>query len=532
MVVVTSRDALAGLVARHGAHRLDLDLLPPEDAVALLGALIGGRVVTEPGAAAALAGQCAWLPLALRVAAELAATRPTTPLAALVGELADQQRRLELLNAGGDPRTAVRAVFSWSYQHLPPEVRRVFRLLGLHPGTDLDPYAAAALTHTSLDQAHHLLDVLARAHLIQTTGPGGYGMHDLLRAYATQLTHTEDSEAERRAALTRLFDHYLATAAAAMDTLHPAEAYHRPRVSPTGTPTPPMTDPPAAQAWLDAERATLTTVCAHTATHGWPDHTTSLASTLFRYLDVGGHYPDALTIHTHALHVARATGNQAGEAHALISLGFVYQRQGRYQQAAEHHQQSLALSREIGDRVSEAHSLGNLGTDYQRQGRYQQAAEHLQQALALFREIGNRVGEAHLLDHFGLVYFQQGHYRQAVEHHQQALALFREISDRAGEAKALNGLGETHHATGQLREARIQHTAALTLATQIGERREQARSHNGLAHTHHATGELDHAHHHWRHALTLYTDLGVPDADDVHAHLTALDQATDDDKGD
>jgi CheY-like chemotaxis protein len=109
VVVVTSRDSLVGLVARHGARRLDLDLLPPEDAVVLLEALIGARVAAEPGAAAILAGQCARLPLALRVAAELAAARPTTPLAGLVDELADEQRRLELLDADGDPRTAVRA---------------------------------------------------------------------------------------------------------------------------------------------------------------------------------------------------------------------------------------------------------------------------------------------------------------------------------------------------------------------------------------------------------------------------------------
>ncbi|MCA1673826.1 MAG: AfsR family transcriptional regulator, partial [Actinobacteria bacterium] len=257
LVVVTSRDSLAGLVARHGARRLELDLLPAEDAVALLRALIGERVEAEPEAAAALAGQCAWLPLALGVAAELAATRPTVSLAQLVSELADHQRRLELLDAGGDPRTAVRAVFSWSYQHLPVETARAFRLIGLHPGLDLDPYAAAALTDTSRDHAQHLLDLLARAHLIQSTSSGRYGMHDLLRAYATHLVTIEDPENERRAALTRLFDHYLGTAAAAMDIFIPAEQYRRPCIPPLATPSPPMSDPTTARAWLDAERATL-----------------------------------------------------------------------------------------------------------------------------------------------------------------------------------------------------------------------------------------------------------------------------------
>ena len=96
------------------------------------------RADADPAAAAALAAQCARLPLALRVAAELAAARPAAPLADLVGELADQQRRLDLLDAGGDPRTAVRAVFSWSYRHLDAAAARAFRLLGLHPGPDFD----------------------------------------------------------------------------------------------------------------------------------------------------------------------------------------------------------------------------------------------------------------------------------------------------------------------------------------------------------------------------------------------------------
>jgi len=123
MVVVTSRDSLAGLVALDGAHRLDLDLLPAE---------------ADPAAARALAGLCARLPLALRVAAELAVGRPHAPLAELAAELASQPGRLEPLDAGGDPRAAVVTVFSWSYRHLPDDAARLFRLLGLHPAQHWD----------------------------------------------------------------------------------------------------------------------------------------------------------------------------------------------------------------------------------------------------------------------------------------------------------------------------------------------------------------------------------------------------------
>ncbi len=643
LVVVTSRDSLVGLVARHGARRLDLDLLPPEDAAALLGALIGERVEAEPDAAATLAEQCARLPLALRVAAEIAATRPTISLAHLVGELGDEQRRLELLDAGGDPRTAVRAVFSWSYQHLPTGAARAFRLLGLHPGPDLDPYAAAALTHTGLDQARHLLDLLARAHLMQPASPDRHGMHDLLRAYATHLATLEDSEQDRRAALTRLFDHYLATARAATDTLVPAEQHRWPRIAPPGTPTPPVADPTAARAWLDTERVTLTTVCAHTAAQGWSEYTTAMASTLFRYLELGGHYPEAVAIHTHAYHAAHRNGDQAGEATALdnlgavyrwqgsyqqalehhqqalalfrdsadrggearalrnlglaywnqgsyqqavehhqqalviarelgdrggeawtlTTLGFAYRRQGRYPQALEHHLQALVIAREIGDQAAQAYTLTSLGLVHCRMGRYQQALEHHQQALIIARKLGDRGGEAYVLANLGIVHCRMGRYPQALEHHQQALVIGREIGDqateayalddlgdvhqlqgsyqqaleyhqqavtrcreigeRSGETKALNGTGETYQAIGHPDQARSQHTAALILASQIGDRYEQARAHHGLAHTHHATDEFDRARHHWCRALALYTDLDVPDANDVHACLAALD---------
>lgn len=149
VTLVTSRSALTGLVARDGAVRLDLDLLPMGEAVDLLRTLIGPRAQAEPGLVEVLAKRCAGLPLALRVAAELAITRPAVPLADLIAELADERRRLDLLEAGGDPRTALRAVFSWSCHQLDPGPLRVFRLAGLHPGSDIDAYEVAALAGLS-----------------------------------------------------------------------------------------------------------------------------------------------------------------------------------------------------------------------------------------------------------------------------------------------------------------------------------------------------------------------------------------------
>jgi DNA-binding SARP family transcriptional activator/tetratricopeptide (TPR) repeat protein len=355
LVVVTSRDSLAGLVARDGARRLDLGLLPAADAVALLTTLIGERAQADP-AAKALAGLCARLPLALRVAAELAAARPGTPLAGLTAELAGQQQRLELLDAGGDPHAAVASVFSWSYKHLPAYAAKMFRLLGLHPAQHWDHYAAAALADTSLAQAGQLLVVLARAHLVQPAGPGRYQMHDLLRAYAASQAGNHDTDQTRQAALTRLFDYYLAACATAMDCLSPANRHWRPDPPPAATPLPELSEPAAAQAWLDAELPTLVIVAEYTAGHGWPGHTGCLGGTLQHYVVPTGHYAEGITINAHALNAAHGTADRAAQAGALRRLGHCHFYQGRLEQATDCQQQALALARDLGDRLAQAHA--------------------------------------------------------------------------------------------------------------------------------------------------------------------------------
>jgi DNA-binding SARP family transcriptional activator/Tfp pilus assembly protein PilF len=473
-VIVTSRDALTGLVATDGARRLDLDLLPLEDAVSLLRSLIGARVDADPPAAALLASQCCLLPLALRVAAELAAARPAIPLADLAGELSDRQRRLDLLDPEGDPRSAVRVVFSWSYRHLDAAAARAFRKLGIHPGPDLDPYAAAALIGVTLDQAKRLLGQLARAHLIQPATDGRYGLHDLLRAYARELAASYDDAHEQQAALTRLFDYYLHTASAAMDTLYPAEVHRRPRIAPAAGLIPAMSSEANALAWLGRERANLTAVAAHTAGHGWPRHAKDLAATLFRYLMTGSHLPEAQRIYSHALHAARRSGDPAAEAAALNGLGAADMRQGRYQQATGHYEQAAILFRKIDDRTGEARAITNLGALDLQQGHYQLAAGHLQRALALHRETGDRSAEAHALSNLGLIDQRQGRYRAATAHFEQALALCQETGFQAGEIHALCNLGVIDLRQGRYERATDSLQRALALCHETGDRSGEA----------------------------------------------------------
>lgn len=534
MVVVTSRDALAGLVARDGAWRLDLGLMPPEEAAELLRMLIGSRAANEPAATAALASQCCQLPLALRVAAELAASHAGVPLADLVTELADRQLRLDRLNAGGDADTAVRAVFSRSYQDLSSRAARAFRLSGLHPGADLDSYAAAALFAADLRQASDLLETLTRAHLMLREQPGRYEMHDLLRAYAFELACATDGEEQQRAALTRLFDHYLHTAAAAMDVLRPSERHRRPRVPAAGSPGPSMVDGSAARAWLDAERPNLLAAAAHASAHGWPDHAIRLAATLHRYLDTGGHYPEAVAIHGYARDAAHRLNEAGAEANALTSLGIIDIRRGRYQQAAELLRQALTLYREAGDRTGEARVLANLaGIDMWR-GRYPEAAELLRQALTLFREAGDRTGEARAVGTLGGVELRQGRYQQAASHQQQALDLYRQIGDPAGEARTLNNLGGVERRLGHYQQAASHHEQALALYRQAGDRSGVAYSLGNLGGLYLRQGRYEQAASHLQQALAICRQTGDLPTEaysltylgDVHLRQGRHEQAT------
>jgi DNA-binding SARP family transcriptional activator/tetratricopeptide (TPR) repeat protein len=462
--VVTSRDQLAGLVAADGARRLDLNVLPAKDAVALLRSLIGSRADGEPEATQELAGLCARLPLALRIAAELAAARPTAALADLVTELA--ANRLDLLDAGED-RADVRAVFSWSVRQLPDEVAAPFALTGLHPGADFDLYAAAALTGSTTGQARQVLSRLHRASLIQAAGPGRYGLHDLLRAYAREQAAARDADVSCEQALTRLFDYYLSAAAASMDILYPGESHLRPRIPPSAAVLPEMPGEREARSWLDNERANLVAVVVHCAGHGWPRHATNLAGTLFRYLISGSYLPEAHTIYDHALRAARHSGDVDAEASALNGLGGIDIMKGHYRDAADNCQAALERYRQCGDRLGEARVLRNLGIAEQYLHNQESAADHYSQAIAAAEDAGDSHGAARALAYLAGVETEMGSYDRAAEHLRRALPLLHDAKDYVGEAEALERAGELSLHQDQLTQAADVFEQALAIYQRI-----------------------------------------------------------------
>ncbi|MBR7834800.1 tetratricopeptide repeat protein [Actinospica durhamensis] len=527
-VLVTSREALGGLVARDGAVRLDLDVLAPNAAAQLLRELIGERARRDEAAARMLAELCCGLPLALRIAAELAALRPGAELAEIAEDLADSRHRLDAFDAGGDEASAIRAVFSWSYRTLEPEVARAFRLGALHPGPAFDAYAAAALLGTDLPGARRLLDRLARAYLVQHAGPGRYAMHDLLRAYARELAAAEESEAERRAALTRLFDLYLHTAAQCADALFPAESSRRPAVAAPPGPIPRVANPSAATAWLDAERANLVATALHATGFGWPDHTTRLSVILYRYLDAEGHFSEAALVHTQARRAAALLADVSAEAAALRQLASVDFRQGRFAAAADQLNLALSLLAAVGDTRGQTHTVHNLGLVERHQGRFLDAIGHLRQALALNRAQGDTLGVARTLMNLAVTERSLGQFGPAVEHLTESLVLYRELRDRmgrdaltvAGEADALTNLGVVDLRLGHAVQAADRHRQAIALYRSVEDQRGLVEAMVNLGAAERHQGLYPMAGRHLEQAVALCRELGDRYCEaDAHANL-------------
>lgn len=188
LVVVTSRTRLLGLLTRDQAHRVEVAALPLNEAITVLAGMVGrARVERDPDAARALAQCCDGLPLALCAVGQRAATRPHAPLAALAEELTGAAQPLRLLDLTADGNTTLRTVVSWSYQQLPPDAARLFRLLGRGPGHQLDRGSVAMLAGTDPATAGRLIDTLVAANLLWPERADRYRLPPLFDAYATEL---------------------------------------------------------------------------------------------------------------------------------------------------------------------------------------------------------------------------------------------------------------------------------------------------------------------------------------------------------
>jgi tetratricopeptide (TPR) repeat protein len=491
VVLVTSRDRLGGLVAIEGAAHLDLDVLDPDEARELLARVLGPEPIqAEPQAAAELARLCGYLPLALRVAAANLSLRPQLRITDHVTQLAAGDRLGELA-VDQDETAAVRVAFDHSYAALPADARRLFRLLGLAPGPHLTADATAALAGTAPEPAGRLLERLARAHLIYQTATDRYTLHDLIRLYAVDRAHQEDTVADRGSAAGRLFAWYLATIDAAARLLYP-ESLRLPGPEPAWEPRR-FDDHPAALAWLEAERPNLLAAVQHTAEHGPYAVAYLLANALTGFYMLRMYTVEWLAIANAGLAAAQADQHPLAEAVMELSLGGVSMRLARPERAAEHYTRALSLGEQTGWMELQGWTLNGLGMVNRRLQRLPEAVDCFSRAEEVNRRFGWLAGQAASVANLGIVYGELGRLRQAADCLGEALVLFRQLGSRGKEAHVLGALGEVCHQLGRLDDAADHLTRAQELVGDVGDRSLLTMIERLLAEVHRDAGRLPQA---------------------------------------
>ncbi len=519
LVLVTSRNELAGLVAADGAQPLSLDVLTGAEARALIAGRIGAaRLAAEPDATGELIGLCARLPLALAITAARASARPRFPLSSLAAELRDARSRLDALSTG-EAATDVRAVFSWSYQNLDAPAARMFRLLSVHPGPDISAAAAASLAGVALPQARLLLRGLARGHLLAEPAPGRYAFHDLLRAYAAEQAEAADSEADARAALLRALDHYLTTAHDAAVLLNPARGpLALPPLQPGAAPEA-LDGHGQALAWFTAEHQVLLGLIRQAAKAGFDDHAWQLPWTLSDYLEWEGRWDELAVLQDGALAAAERLDDVAAQASVHRSIGRACFGLRCWDSACDHLSRALQIYQDLGDGLGQARVHINLGKTLDRMGRYREALGHAQQALDLFEAAGNLPGQARALNNVGWYHALLGDHQEALIRSRRALGLQRGLGDRCGEANTWDTLGYSHHQLGHHAKAVSCYQQAIDMFSNLGARSGTAEALIHLGDMHRATGRTQAAITIWQQALCILDDLHHPDADQVRGKL-------------
>jgi tetratricopeptide (TPR) repeat protein/transcriptional regulator with XRE-family HTH domain len=505
LVLITSRIRLAAL---EDTAVLSLATLPPGEATALLARLSGrGDLGASSGPGAQIARLCGYLPLALGMLARQLHHHPAWTAAGLAADMAAAKNRLELMHA---ENASVAAAFNLSYRDLTAGQRRLFRWLGLHPGPDIDAYAAAALAGTNLAAARRHLEVLYDQHLITEPGPGRYRLHDLIREHARTLAAADDPAA-REEATGRLLDYYLHTACAASKHVPVWIAADR-RPLPVGPPgdAPLLTTPHQAAAWLESERANLHAAVSYAAASGRPAHAIAIPDAMAGFLETRGYWDEALDLLQAAVTAAGLAGDLPGLARSLLLLGGQQSMIGDFPAAAAKATRALALYRDLGDRDSEGDCLSGFGHTRVIAGDYPGAAASFRQALELFRDHGLRSGEGGALNELGAMHYLTGDYPAAAECHRQALDLFRAIGHRSGQGEALMHLGTVQRLTGDYPAAAATLQQALALHHDVGDRYKQACTRNELGIVQRLTGDDRAAAASHREALGQFVDLGDP----------------------
>ncbi|MEV6649197.1 BTAD domain-containing putative transcriptional regulator [Streptomyces sp. NPDC051219] len=554
--LVTSRVRMVDLA---GAHLVDLDVMSPEEALQLFTRIVGAeRVNAERQAALDVVGACGFLPLAIRIAASRLAARRTWTVSVLAAKLADERRRLDELQAGD---LAVKATFELGYGQLEPAQARAFRLLGLADGPDISLAAAAAVLDLPLHDTEDLLESLVDTSLLESAAPGRYRYHDLVRLYARACAERDEQPlSERTAAISRLLDFYLATAAGVYALERPGDRTVA-HWEPTQYPGLGFTNGAEAVDWLYAEANCLLAFVRQCVGEGMLRRAVDLLWAAKDLAESGANSRQYETTAVAMRDAAHAAGDQRSEARARVALTTLLLVSGRFAQADEEARIATQLARAADDPAPASWAPNDRGIIAFYQNRHADGEQFLTEAVDSFRAYGNRSGEASALCNLSRIHVNMGRTSSAVELAQQGIAIYDEMGLTLRLANGRFALGIALTRAGRSAEALEQLDEALRVFQENRQRLWEGTTHFRIAEAHLSArrpaqaalhseqalalrciggewmrgnvlttlgraldqlGQAGRARACWREALAIYEQTGASEAETVRGLLTPL----------
>ncbi len=505
LVLVTTRRHLPAL---DSAQTVSLDTLPADEAAELLVRLTArpGLAPQDPGIRK-IARLCGYLPLALGMLAARLHHHPAWTVTDVMAELMAARDRLEMMAV---ENISVIAAFDLSYQDLSDAQQRIFRYLGLHPGTDFDPYAAAALTADGLGATRRNLAAIYDHYLLAELARDQYRMHDLIREHARSLTIERDPPADRDAAIGRLLGYFLRAASAAG-----RQVAERPWAGAPPFPAGEVVSVPEfasrdeAAGWLAMQRGNILDCIAFAAIGPYSAYALGLVRTVSEHLVADGHWDQAHRAHELARAAASQSADGADRAWSLTRLAETHYMRDSYGAAVEAAAEAVRQYRDLDDRQGLADALVILG-DARRMldHHYAEAVAILTEAIGIYREITDPWGEARALTYIGGIQVGRADYAAAMRSLTEALSVSREIGDSRDQARALTYLSAAQYLTGDVPAAIRSVKAAIPLYRQLGSTYGEAHALMNLGGIQVATGEYAEAIETLTDALDIYRDLG------------------------
>jgi len=265
------------------------------------------------------------------------------------------------------------------------------------------------------------------------------------------------------------------------------------------------------QSWLRMladEHANLAAALEYAISRRQPDAAHRLASALWRYWEINGHFDEGRQWLRRVLELD-PPASPATRGRAVKAAGNLARDQGDLTAAMRYHQQAHALFTQAADRGGLAAVLNNMGAIEVDKGNTAAAVSYFEASLECFTELNDQWGVARAQGNLAYALRTSTRYSDAEQYARMSLQAFESMGEADGIGRSLTTLALILGRLGRHDEAIDLHRRAVTLRAESGDHTGLARSLENIAWSEARLGHTATAAWLLGHAEALRDEVGV-----------------------